>query len=531
MYEHNPRRNRWENQCIDAKCKNRHNKSRKKLSRKTSNSLKQEFRNGASNLQLFDRLYSNRSNKHYSLQHFLECDNIYDDYDMIINHSYPMHPNYDNDIWQCTRCTYINIERLSSCKMCAFPYHLNPNHGTTCASDHDTNSIASSSESNGSSNCSEPLITTHSSLASYIITNTNRKRIKRKRSSKKPRSSSFKLDDANYKKFKKYMQKRKTSIIAHKTKQNDCKWNTAKQERRKNEAQRLNALYRTLYFAQSKDNRDEIASILHKMTAFIPKKHLKRVLPQDTNTNTTKGTCSVCYCESELIQMKTHCAHCMICKECFVQYLRITITEDEHIIPWLLCPAQDCKAPIHYTLLLQYANTSDLYSFGASFVYKHLQRCSYWLDCPDGLDKKCKFGWIVMDDAQSKCIELKCDACGCRHELKEEAMNKRKDDGFAALIASGVMRECPKCSYPAMKDYGMCNVMHCGKCSAYWNWQTKEFGSSTNEVKLKARREGTLWEPGELSYQQNLQNNDLSQFVALLARNGIKYDPNYRRGT
>ncbi len=45
-----------------------------------------------------------------------------------------------------------------------------------------------------------------------------------------------------------------------------------------------------------------------------------------------------------------------------------------------------------------------------------------------------------------------------------------------------------------------------------------------------ARSHGTLWEPGELAFQQRLQRENLPEFIALLERNGVKYDPNYRRG-
>jgi len=40
----------------------------------------------------------------------------------------------------------------------------------------------------------------------------------------------------------------------------------------------------------------------------------------------------------------------------------------------------------------------------------------------------------------------------------------------------------------------------------------------------------TLWETGELAYQQRLQRDNLPAFIELLARNGIAYDPNYVRG-
>ena len=36
--------------------------------------------------------------------------------------------------------------------------------------------------------------------------------------------------------------------------------------------------------------------------------------------------------------------------------------------------------------------------------------------------------------------------------------------------------------------------------------------------------------PGELEYQQQLEQTNLEEFKKLLERNGMEYDPNYRRG-
>ena len=93
------------------------------------------------------------------------------------------------------------------------------------------------------------------------------------------------------------------------------------------------------------------------------------------------------------------------------------------------------------------------------------------------------------------------------------------------------IRPCPKCGRQSMKDRGVCNVIQCMKCSTYWNWRTRETGRSYAELKAKSRKDGTLWEPGELSYNQNLEASDKSAFQALLKANGIKYDPNYKRGS
>eukprot|EP01084_Bolivina_argentea_P267695 454492_1 len=516
-------RNKYQNKYIDAKYKNKHAKSKNKLPRKSSNSLNQEFRNEKFNLQLFNRLYTNKTNNQYSLHKYLQSDNIYDDIQIILNHKYNDNKSITSnttDTWQCNRCTYINTDGLSYCQICEQSYQNNDINI-------DNNSITSSDSSSSS-------ITTHSSLHSYINhkkTKIKRKKFKQKKSKKHKKSvQTFKFNDENYKRFKKYMRKRNTSIIAYKKAANNNTFNNNKVEKRKQNANKLYQMYKTLYLSTN-HTKNEIIPIITSMTSFIPKKHMKIVLPQTSNNT----QCKVCYTDTnnddtlQLISMNKYCSHCMICSDCFIQYLQITINDDENILPWLLCPAQDCKAPINIHLLFKYVCVENLYKFGKSFLYKHLQRSMYWMDCPDGNDMKCKYGWIMFENVNNK--TLICDGCEYEHIIIDREEEKVKDNGFDELIAQGIMKECPQCNYPTMKDYGMCNVMHCGKCNVYWNWRTKDIGSSSNEVKQKARNNGTLWESGELAYQQNLQSNNLPEFVALLARNGIKYNPNYRRGS
>jgi hypothetical protein len=79
--------------------------------------------------------------------------------------------------------------------------------------------------------------------------------------------------------------------------------------------------------------------------------------------------------------------------------------------------------------------------------------------------------------------------------------------------------------------HGICNVINCEQCGVWWNWRSGETGRSSKELKDKARARGTLWEPGELSFQQNLQQSDPAAFKSLLERNGMAFDPNYRRGS
>ena len=105
------------------------------------------------------------------------------------------------------------------------------------------------------------------------------------------------------------------------------------------------------------------------------------------------------------------------------------------------------------------------------------------------------------------------------------------DDEMKKMIAEGKLRECPKCRLLTMKEYGVCNVIDCQQCGIVWNWRTRETGRTSAELKRKARQKGTLWESGELDYQRTLQQTNKKAFIALLERNGVKYDPNYRRGS
>jgi len=81
-----------------------------------------------------------------------------------------------------------------------------------------------------------------------------------------------------------------------------------------------------------------------------------------------------------------------------------------------------------------------------------------------------------------------------------------------------------------LKEYGVCNVIECAKCGIWWNWRTRETGRTSRELKDRARSHGTLWEAGELEFQQKLERSNHAAFVGLLERNGIKWDPNYHRG-
>ena len=165
----------------------------------------------------------------------------------------------------------------------------------------------------------------------------------------------------------------------------------------------------------------------------------------------------------------------------------------------------------------------DIYHFASVFIIKHLRRNSNWVDCTT---TSCDFGWLWDPNWKSKKQRKTCKACGKTQDIKKREV----DDEFGELFKNGTMRKCPKCEWPTMKDKGMCNIMQCARCSIYWNWRTRETANNSKDLKNRARNRATLWEPGELQYQQKLERENLPEFIALLAKNGIKYDPNYNRG-
>ena len=149
--------------------------------------------------------------------------------------------------------------------------------------------------------------------------------------------------------------------------------------------------------------------------------------------------------------------------------------------------------------------------------------------CGGGLGGGGCHGGILVSKANEGRIEA-CPVCRTTN-IKAERAEEEPDEEVQKMIKDGKIRHCPKCRLPTMKEYGICNVINCEQCGVWWNWRTNDTGRSSREVKEKARQRGTLWEPGELQYQQTLQQSDPSAFKNLLERNGMHYDPNYRRGT
>merc|ERR550532_3803290 len=228
--------------------------------------------------------------------------------------------------------------------------------------------------------------------------------------------------------------------------------------------------------------------------------------------------------EHQKMEMTGGCQHAMCCKSCLKMYCENQIEDGEDIVPWIVCPAENCTAPIPLEVLKK-ANLSNkhLFDFVTTVLGKKLLRNDNWIEC---CNEKCRYGFMEYNSFKGK-KEVTCEVCYTEQKITRES---GADEGFYEMVKAGTIRMCPLCQHPTMKDKGMCNVLQCGKCSIWWNWQSKEYSKRAGELKAKARQTGTLWMPGELAYQQNLERTDIEAFKKLLARNGIKYDPNYRRG-
>jgi hypothetical protein len=117
--------------------------------------------------------------------------------------------------------------------------------------------------------------------------------------------------------------------------------------------------------------------------------------------------------------------------------------------------------------------------------------------------------------------------CRVKHSIKLTDLAPE----FKEMIKAGTMRECPVCKQLTTRERGICNIINCVKCQIFWNWRDKSTGKDEATLKAQARAKGSLWEDGELLWQQQLEQRDPEAFKQLLERNGIKYNPHYRRGT
>eukprot|EP01094_Clydonella_sp_ATCC50884_P022910 TRINITY_DN536_c0_g1_i1.p1 TRINITY_DN536_c0_g1~~TRINITY_DN536_c0_g1_i1.p1 ORF type:complete len:455 (+),score=152.18 TRINITY_DN536_c0_g1_i1:116-1366(+) len=233
--------------------------------------------------------------------------------------------------------------------------------------------------------------------------------------------------------------------------------------------------------------------------------------------------CAVCMEEACDWPRMQNCGHEPSCRECLGDYMKQRIESGE-LTPWVLCPQADCCAMVHPEEVAVELSTADLLRFAIGFMRKHLSRELGWVECST---EECLHGVLLYTRTHAHVEEegTLCPACGTAFAAQQQ------DDEIQQLVQAGTLRPCPVCEHLTVKDRGMCNVMQCGRCGIWWNWRSREHGRDGRQLKQRSRQNGTMWEPGELEYQRNLERNHPDQFKELLARNGIKYDPSYKRGT
>ncbi|UJR20536.1 hypothetical protein I4U23_023663 [Adineta vaga] len=234
--------------------------------------------------------------------------------------------------------------------------------------------------------------------------------------------------------------------------------------------------------------------------------------------------CQICFDKDEpLITMKA-CGHRMICPDDFHQYL-ITRIRDKDLLPWIPCPAEICGVPCDAKNITEDGRLThgELLSFIIIYMSKKLSRNENFITCVH-----CEQGGFLQIGPPKK-EEVECQVCHSKQTI-EKGTDGDLDIAFKTMIEKGELRECPTCRHLTLKEKGLCNVIECVKCGIWWNWRTREQGHSGKDLKNKARSNGTLWEPGELHYQQQLERRNPAEFKALLERNGIEYNPNYVRG-
>ncbi|CAF1109533.1 unnamed protein product [Rotaria sordida] len=229
--------------------------------------------------------------------------------------------------------------------------------------------------------------------------------------------------------------------------------------------------------------------------------------------------CQICYDKDE-----PACGHRMICPDDFHQYLSTRI-RDGDLLPWIPCPAEICNVPCDAKNIIEDGRLThpERLSFITTYMLKKLSRNENFITCI-----QCQQGGFLQI-GPSKKQEVTCQICNVKQTI-EKGSDGDLDIAFKQMIQSGQLRECPTCRLLTLKEKGLCNVIECAKCGIWWNWRTREQGHSGKDLKQRARMNGTLWEPGELRYQQELERNNPTEFKALLERNGVKYDPNYIRG-
>jgi len=280
-----------------------------------------------------------------------------------------------------------------------------------------------------------------------------------------------------------------------------------------------------------------VSSSVASATDDGPLVHIRQMELRMSNTKTNQmEECSICLMpfdesvrEGQKMAMSC-CGKVASCVGCFSQYIKVKIKEQD-VTPWVICPDKSCQKPIPPKDFFGNLLTDrELFKMIQILMDKRLHQESQWYQCSH---EGCRFGFLVTDEKKfKKQKNVTCEICSVSQATSTILQSKgsKNDSEYQAMVREGKLRPCPKCGYMAMKDYGICNIIQCGHCNIWWNWRTRETGRTKDGLKNQARNHGTLWEPGELEYQQNLEHSDKEAFKKLLNDNGIRYNPFYTRG-
>jgi hypothetical protein len=242
------------------------------------------------------------------------------------------------------------------------------------------------------------------------------------------------------------------------------------------------------------------------------------------------NACVVCYEEMKTFEMR-NCGHDEICRDCLGQCLRTQI-RDQDVMPWLKCPSFNCCSPIAPKQLMQLLSLKESTLFYLTFLHKVLIRNPHFVTCVTHL---CLQGWWFDElDSKNNIIaplfhgKFNLETCNQCHVKQRPG---GVDPELESQIQQGKMRPCPLCKTYTDKEKGLCNLIQCVSCKIWWNFNTKHFAETYNDLKAKARETNTLWDPSDFSYQKELEKKDPVAFKKLLQRNGIEWNPNYMRGS
>ena len=149
--------------------------------------------------------------------------------------------------------------------------------------------------------------------------------------------------------------------------------------------------------------------------------------------------------------------HGMICQDCLGMYAKSRL-DDELVIPWIPCASEDCPIAIDYRDILDcQMDVKLLLNICRVIAKKRLSRYDNWVCCAG---EDCRFGFLFEEEDEGK--DRECEVCSYSHKI--EKPENKMDDEFEKMVREGKLRPCPVCEQYAMKDFGMCNVMHCHKC-------------------------------------------------------------------